>query len=760
MRREARRLCVFMALSCATLGCAAGAKTPKNQGNTNTVAHVEPKAPNARERLALTLRSIPRPEPVLDALPEVARKRLEERLAGLDAERKLAVHNDESPLVESLPLLHLESGGTSPRALLALATSSAGTEELSGLIGVEHDAGTTVPGAARIAIVRELARRAASDFLRDRAADLPGAGKDTALVCRVITRAALSLGRSDLVLQARELLAETEPNAENRLEFAEELARAAEPERAAQVLAAVAEDKQHPPHPATVATVEQAIAAARFVLTRSPVNDTAQKLALARAWLRIGRIAEARALLEPEATAAQAHLGLAAALAETWIESPSCPGLPPDVGTPPLCAESFRTSERVKSAQALLEAAWRSGTGRDDEAVETYAALGHVIPWMHETAFTLGHGALEPAEATARVSALRAKIAEIAGAAPHLAGLALFVETLHSGAAARDSVRTDAEAQALAARAQRLAAEDSSRFAQAGVLAVAAALSHERDVSALVDAVPLDRTVSALRVSRAALDVWIAASSGVHERMDAARNELAAIMTEGRGASLERARLVLSVSEADALLDGSERTYQLLSRVSGQLLSDSIPPDLAFRAVLDASGALAHGKRFDRAQEILKGAAAAQLPPDFERATDLLQLIRGYELVLSQTAGDAASAGQARAALNALAPGHGAESAALWFELWSHELEARERDATCQKKKQGICRDAAALRHVARRTLEARLGAESTAVLLRGALPGGAFDAGFRFSVEAGLEPFIVFDPSLLAIGLPKFTVD
>jgi hypothetical protein len=45
-------------------------------------------------------------------------------------------------------------------------------------------------------------------------------------------------------------------------------------------------------------------------------------------------------------------------------------------------------------------------------------------------------------------------------------------------------------------------------------------------------------------------------------------------------------------------------------------------------------------------------------------------------------------------------------------------------------------------------------------VLLRGALPGGFFDAGFRFSAATGLEPFIVFDPSLLAIGLPKLTVD
>jgi hypothetical protein len=341
-----------------------------------------------------------------------------------------------------------------------------------------------------------------------------------------------------------------------------------------------------------------------------------------------------------------------------------------------------------------------------------------------------------------------------------LAGLALFVETLHTGIRSAGSARSDADASALAARALARATPDSNRFAQAGVLAVAAYLSHRQDISALVDAVPLERTESALRVPRAALEVWAAASSGERPRMDSARSELATIMAEGRGESLERARLVLSVSEADALLDGSERSYQLLSRVSGQLLQDSIPPDLAFRAVLDASGALAHGRRVDRAKEVLAGAAAAQLPPDLDRARDLLSLIRGYELVLSSDAAGAPPLARSRADLAALAPGPGAESAAVWFELWAHELEARERDAACRKKRQLACPAANALRRASRRALDARLGAQSSAVLLRGALPGGFFDAGFRFSAEAGLEPFIVFEPSLLAIGLPKITTD
>ena len=45
-------------------------------------------------------------------------------------------------------------------------------------------------------------------------------------------------------------------------------------------------------------------------------------------------------------------------------------------------------------------------------------------------------------------------------------------------------------------------------------------------------------------------------------------------------------------------------------------------------------------------------------------------------------------------------------------------------------------------------------------MLLRGALAGGSFDAGFRFSVEYGLEPLVSFDPAFLAIGLPRFTAN
>jgi len=738
------------------LACAPPAKAPLI--NAQKPARAAP-APGPRERLAAQLRSIARPAPVLAALPPGALSRLQARFAGLDAQRKLAVQSDDGPLVENLPLLHLASGGTSPRALYALATTSAGSQELAGLLSVEPVAVASTPDAARVAIVRELAIRAALDFLRDRAADVALPGKGTALACRLVARAAVAVARRDLVLTARELLASVEPNPETRLEFAQELARSGDAQRAAQVLAEAQTDKRRPAPAATVAGAQRLIDAARTASAAQPAADITSKLQRARAWLRLSRVDEARALLEHETETAKTRLDLAAAVAETLIDNPSCPELPPDVGGAALCAVAFRASPGANAARALLESAWQSGAGRDDEAVEVYTALAHVIPWMQDTASELALGALRAEGSAERVGALRDKLAQIAAVSPKIAGLVLFLETVRSGPSPRAGLRTEAEAEALTTRALALAATDKSRFAQAGVLAAAAVLAHQRDVSPLVDAVPFEDTVPNLRVPRAMLGLWLTASSGSQTRLAVVRGDLATIMTEGLGGSLERARLVLGVSEVGALLDATDRSYQLLSRVSGQLLSDNVPPDLALRAVLDASGALAHGARFEQAAKILDGAATAELPEEMSRARDSLALIRGYELVLSARGAPVSALPRLRAGFDALATPVRGESPKVWFELWNREFDALQREADCTKKKAKTCREAEALRRYPKRDLDARLGAQAAAVLIRGALPSGSFDAGFRFSVENGLEPLIIFDPSVLAIGLPRFSV-
>ncbi|MET0791415.1 MAG: hypothetical protein ABW061_07830, partial [Polyangiaceae bacterium] len=315
---------VALLLPLFSLSCAPAKAPPIAEKKPAPALTVEP---GPRERLARALRSIPRPLPVLSALPEGAQQRLQARLAGLDAEHKLAVRAEDSPLVESLPLLHLASGGGSPRALYALATTPAGGQELAGLLGIEGTAPASSPDATRVAIVRELARRAAFDFLRDRAADVAQSGKGTQLVCRLVARVALTVGRRDLTLLARELIASSEPNSDNRLEYAAELARAGQVEQATRIVT----DAKHPLREGAAASIEPLLAVARLAATSPPPIELDARLKVARAWLRLGRPAEARALLEPHAQLAKTRLDLASALSEASIDNPSCPGLPPDV---------------------------------------------------------------------------------------------------------------------------------------------------------------------------------------------------------------------------------------------------------------------------------------------------------------------------------------------------------------------------------------------------------------------------------------------
>ena len=560
-----------------------------------------------------------------------------------------------------------------------------------------------------------------------------------------------------MILLSREALADADRDPENVLELARELARAGEPVRAAERLAEARANAQRAPSLESLTSTEQLIEWSRRAnapASASNASDPGDALGRARAWLRLGRVSDAGKALASLHLAAKTRLDLAAAVAEALMQQPACPDLPLDVGSAPLCALAFRSSARVREARALLDSAWQSGAGRDEEALEVYAALAHVVPWMHETAIEVARPSTLSGPSALRVALLLQKLREIAAVAPQLSGLPLFVEAMQGSPGASEVERENAF-DALGARARSLLAGDRSRFTQAAVLATAASLSQRRDVSTLLDAIAAESTASALRVPRAALGVWVAASSGASARLEAARSDLATVMSEGRGASLERARLVLGVSEADALSARSERSYKLLSRVAGQLLNDDIPLDLALRAVIDAAGALGHGHRYEQADKILAGAESAAVPPEQDRARDLLQLIQGYRLVLKARAPQVESWSRLRADFAALAAQAHATAVSIWFEAWAKELAALERDAECQKSKLKVCREATALRRRAADDSDARLGSAAAAVFRRGALPTTSFEAGFRFSVEKGLEPLILFDPAFLAIELP-----
>ncbi|HEY4157504.1 MAG TPA: hypothetical protein VGM29_05380 [Polyangiaceae bacterium] len=741
--RAAWLVAIPLALAGVASGCAATAK--KAATPAQAAPGAKPTSAVSRlSRLSALLRGIERPGPVLDALPASAGAALRARFAGLDAQRKLDASQEDGPLAESMPLLHLVAGGNSPRALYALATTPAGTVELAGLLGAEAG-GKSSPEQARIATVAELARRAALHFLRDRAADVPDLKKPSALVCRLIERAARTVERRDIALAALEALLEIEPRLDNQLDLAQARARELDVVGANELLHTASSDPKHAASPSKLRRVSREIELASELARAEPSMNLRVR---ARALLHLGRLSELRQLLSSRNTETENDLGLASALAAARLGGGSCPGLPPDVGTSALCATAFRDSADVKSSLALLERAWQSGQGRDDEAIEYYLAISRIVPWMHRTASALELGQTSPDTGAADAKALSSELDATTVAAPRLASMSLFV-TAMSGALDLSQTSND---DALFKKAQAIA-RDGSRFSEPGVLAVAALLARRRNIAPLLDSLPSTTEPSPARV---ALGAWVGVTQGKRERMDAARSQLAEVMTDtGSGASLERVKLVLSMAEGDAALDGSERAYQVLSRVAGQLLSESIPPDLAFRAVLDTAGSLSRGGRRDRALEIMHDAASAQVPAELQGLHDLWRLVKGYERVLGRASSPTELAA-VRKELAELGNPPIAPSTQLWLELWGHEFDARLVEAKCPRGSAACAAQARKLRRVAKDALAARVGREAAPLIERGCLPGGSVNLAFGFSAEDGLTPLVNFDPTFSAVELPK----
>src|SRR5690349_7022592 len=107
MRARTRAFAQPLLLAGAVLaGCARPAGPVKSAPAAAAPPKPEP-AQDPASRLAGLLRGIQRPGAVLDALPANARSALDARYAALDAQRKADARNENGPLVESMPLLHL-----------------------------------------------------------------------------------------------------------------------------------------------------------------------------------------------------------------------------------------------------------------------------------------------------------------------------------------------------------------------------------------------------------------------------------------------------------------------------------------------------------------------------------------------------------------------------------------------------------------------------------------------------------------------------
>ncbi len=740
---------VFVLSSCG--GAPPKPTTPAPSKASTKTSDAERATPRAR--LSRALRELPPVAPVADAIPSTVRPRLKQLAEALPAETRTALASAAGGAQR--PLLHLLLGGDAPAALLALATTPIGAEELRGGASNPDDP-ELIEGA------RELATRAASQFLRQRGADVASEALSVDL-CLAIDRAARTLRRTDLQLLARRVAAELEPTAERWLQVARAAAWELDAELAESALAKVSEAKG-PSRSGALAEVTELIGqvrVARGVEQGAALGPTLQG---ARALVNLGQYSRAAKLLAPHEGLAKKHLELSVTLSLTQLEGSTCPSLPPGVGNEVTCGVGWETNPRVAAAIERMHAAWQGGEGRTPFAVESYLGLGHVVPWSFKLVRPPGNSREEVVTLFRKnLTALRAISEQATLASPRLEGVALFIDVLAAAfeaAVTRDPARRivlpPPTQRSLVARAEQLMRKSpDERLSHGAVLAVAATLAQERDSTPLLDSLPrMDDQDERLRQ---VLRLWFGLGNRRSAVVADARDQIAQLLPNEDDAPLERARLVLLMAEGEVIEKPTERSLSLLEHATRVLLEGQAPLDLKLRAALDRVGVLALSGRHSDAAELM-GQLIPQVGavPPGSTEEDLLTLSRVNLLGLRA----AVSAGDERKEYRAKLEGalQGVEEPPASLRL-IHRLWVRETLGLIDSERCGQttpCKVKSAQKYeVSAKEIDDALGLESGKLLRSGAIPAGTLKLSFSYSSLRGIEPMVQFEPRLLVIEVP-----
>ncbi len=737
-----RRLGIVAVSGGCALAC--GASAPVATAPAPPVAAPAEDAPSAVDRLVALLRSFDAGGPLLDGVDPQVRELVEEFAKGLSAEEVAALREPDGAAASIRPLTHVALGGTSPAAYFAVAAGDLAELAIGGL-------GRVAPERLVVAAAN-LARRAASSYLREAALGIGGAERPTAAQCDAVDRAARVLGRRDVRRSARELAFELEPTTLRRLALAEIAALDLAVAEADRHVAAAPPSASDPwaVHSYRARVIVQ-LEAAR-VAAGPDTGDAAIALGRARALLSLDRPEEALTALEPHTARAERHAGLAVALARAKLGS-VCPGLPSGAHLA-LCAASWKASPVVAGVVPLVERAWKSELGRDAAALEGYIGLTLVVPTMYGLG---GEGAGDPKMAFRdRVRAIGDAARPVSDESSSFAAIVLLSDALVAAVDAHgpgtSGVVPDAAANALVERAAALAARaPTDRMVQGAVLGVAALLSQRRDAAPLVDALaPV--VEDSLRPTRASLRLWSAAVHEDDERAELGRAELLGI-AETLG-DLERATSVLLMAEADAARRLDPAKLALLGRIAKTLAAPSSPVELRLRAALDAAGAASRAG--ERATAVRTLEQVVVDVADDPAATTLPEhiLARGYLIVLRAQEEPRDREDLVRKLRGLLAAG-APESVAVWLRLWIAEFEHLAATEKCAGNR--VCSQRADRRRsAAHGGIEERIGAEAAALVRRGVLAGGSVVLSFHYGDSGKLQPMVAFVPKLWAIEVPR----
>lgn len=722
----------------------------------------EVQLPGVRGELLQALRALPKAEPVIEGLSDQSKKELNAFVAAIGEKDQAELRSPQGARVR--PLLHLAVGGSSEDALYEMITTRRLADEVVQLRFASggKERGDLVDGT------REGARRAGLLWLRARATEVASPALKAEL-CERIDRVARSLQLKDVLRLARETAVELSPTPERWLAVAGARALVMDAAGARKALAEAGsvDDRLRVQKQRTVRLIE----AAEMVRdAEGKKHGPEAALIVARAELELDRSQDAKKRLEPFASHASNHLGLASALAVASLDGTICPGAIGGAANEFLCAAAWERDARVKPAVALLEKAWASGAGRDETGVEAYIGVVHVVPWIYGA--MLGTG--DPTQAAQR---FRARLTDISHAAkegiavaPSFEGVKLFVDTL---AAAFDAAQAKGEGKRVALpektqkdlvdRATALAKQlPDHRHTHAGVIAVAAMLAQERDVLPLVQALPQEIWPTN-RTPRDVLRLWAAIAKRDAKLGAGAIGAIAEALPDGDQHPLERAKLVLLLAEGDLGVDGSERAANVLGRVASQLVSPGTPTELRLRAAMDVSGNLVKQNAAEKAAGMLEAVlttspinpgSATEKDLAFAAATSLFalraRLAKGDERV--EYRDKLKALGEQPEASNVPA------SLRMVQRLWLREVDYLIEEERCGALKVCLAR-AQKKRSTTDKELEEAVGAESAKVLRAGVIPAGTLNLSFNFSGGGGLEPVVQLEPRLLATELPAWVV-
>jgi hypothetical protein len=710
MRSLLHRFPVPFLLATLVSGCASSVPPPQAAGASKPAAPTPLPKP-AKERLLALLRTAPRPAPVLELLPEAAQSTLDTRLKSLPSDQREQVVRGE--LAEVVPLLHLKAGGSSAAALLALATTPVATQELP--LAFEPSAQSTDDERRQaVQLAHDLAQRAAQHFLRDSVLDVANVpAPELPPLLAALERAATAAERPDIVRLALETSAAVDRNSDVLARLAVACAFDQDEkgfERAAQGVSPAA------PERARLARLDRALK-----------NRNAPE-PVVRAWalLELGRYADARRALAPVQGKAKTDLRVGAALAVIAADGTACPGLPPQVGSPRLCADAVTVRAGLTPALTDMDVAWQAGGGRDAASAEVYIGLAHVVPWVTSLAQASDAARLER-DFTDRYQALAAVLREL----PEQRSFAVFAAALSAGVTAGLHMPAGERPQVDSTKKQELWFAALGVEAPAPRLAVGAVLAADQPVLQLVP----PTTPRALVPARAGLLAWEAVSSTEPGVAESAKTALAEQLSVSPKGSMQSAAAVLLLAELEATIAPSERSHRALAQVASQLIGEPLPPDLALRAVLDAAGALERLGRTADALGVLRKAAEIESLPG--PAADLLLLIRAEKLVLEWDAKKDAQRTVLAKALAAL-PRSSSPTIAFVLGAWANPKVLRQAKQTPKS------------------LLETRIGVRAAELMAKGALRGTRVSLRVSYAFHTGITPEVTFDPMFVPLVRPE----